>query len=107
MRIVMNIDEFFNWLASHSDGDIVGLPGRSFHSPLAQFLYWKSGQVVGEDGRKYGRASAPVHLWLDMPQWAQRFSSLSERMLGRALSAYEAVCLLIEVEASISSLLAA
>lgn len=107
MRIIMNIDEFFNWLASYSDSDIVGVPGRCFHSPLAQFLCWKSGQVIGEDGKRYGRASIDEHFWFEMPQWAQLFASFSEHTLGRALTAYEALCVLIDVETTLSPVLVA
>jgi drug/metabolite transporter superfamily protein YnfA len=99
MLISMTFEEFFAWLASHSTNEIVGQPGRCFHSPLAQFLSWKSGYVICEDGRRYGRSVVPDCRWLELPSWAQLFATLSERSFGRALSAYEAVCVLAEVEA--------
>ncbi|HEY3994246.1 MAG TPA: hypothetical protein VGM01_15360 [Ktedonobacteraceae bacterium] len=98
MRI--DSDEFFSWLAAHGTDEFVGFPGRYFHSPLANFLSQKAGYVVGEDGKRYSRANVELYHWLELPRWAQVFALLSERSFcGRAISAYEAVCVLAEVEA--------
>ena len=101
-------DDFFSWLAAHGTNESVGLPGRYFHSPLATFLSHKAGYVVGEDGKRYGRANVELYHWLELPRWAQVFASLSERLFcGRAISAYEAVGVLAEVEALLVPVLVA
>jgi hypothetical protein len=107
MVLLIDFEEFFSWLASHASNESVGRPGRDFHSPLARFLSQKTGHVMGEDGLRYGWAMVETHLWRDLPQWAQVFASLSERSFGGALSAYEAVCVLVHVEEVLTSAFAA
>lgn len=95
----VEFEEFFAWLVSHTnDDESVGQPGRCFHSPISRYLSWKTGHVVGEDGQYYGRAVLDACQWQPLPRWAQRFAACSERAFGRALTAYEAVCVLAQVE---------
>jgi len=98
MHVRLDLEEFFLWLASYSPNDLVGQPGRCFNSPLALFLSSKSGCVMGEDGKRYGRAIVESHLWRFLPLWAQVFASLTEHALGSSLSAYDAVVFLVQVE---------
>ena len=98
MLMSLEMDDFFSWLASHSDEESVGLPGQCFHSPLARFLSHKAGFTMGVDGKRYGWALADACRWLELPRWAQVFAAYSERWFGRELSAYEAVGLLVQVE---------
>lgn len=105
MRIDMN--EFFDWLAAHRTNDIVGLPGQCFHSPLARFLSAKAGCTVGVDGERYGSALVDTCRWFLLPRWAALFTTLSEKLFGSTLSAYEAVGLLVEVETLLAPALVA
>ena len=89
---------FFLWLVSHETNGVVGYPGRCFHSPLALFFSQQSGCVIGEDGMRYGYAHIDIDRWNMLPRWAQWFALLCERSFGCALSAYEAVEVLAEVE---------
>lgn len=94
----LDMDDFFHWLASHHDEESVGQPGQCFHSPLAHFLSHTFGFTVGVDGKRYGWALADACCWVELPRWAQVFAAYSERWFGRELSAYEAFCLLVQVE---------
>lgn len=107
MQLRCDLDDFFLWLASFSPDALVGQPGRYFHSPLALFLSEKAGHVVGEDGRRYGRAVVDPCFWCELPRWAQLFASLAERSHCPALLAYDAVGLLVEVETRLAPVLAA
>ena len=98
----LNLDEFFTWLASHHDQDVVGWPGRCFHSPLARFLSFKAGCTMGEDGSRYGSALVDDCRWLQLPHWAHTFAVFCEAWFGRELTAYEAVGLLAQVETALS-----
>lgn len=95
---VLDFEVFFLWLAAHRSDEVVGAPGRYFHSPLAAFLSQQEGCVMGEDGMRYGRASIDVRQWKLLPMWAQWFARLGEGSFGDALTAYEAVTLLAHVE---------
>ena len=105
--ISIDFEEFFTWLASHAPHESVGQPGRCFHSPLACFLSAKCGFTIGENGFTFGRSVMDDRCWLSLPAWAQVFATLSERFFGTTLSAYEAVGLLAQAEAALSSLRAA
>jgi hypothetical protein len=96
-------DDFLSWLASFAEQDVVGQPGLCFNSPLACFLSQLAGVVIGEDGQRYGRASVESHHWRALPRWAQLFSQFGERLAyGQPLTAYHALCLLVEVETALA-----
>ncbi|HEU5380507.1 MAG TPA: hypothetical protein VFV38_34215 [Ktedonobacteraceae bacterium] len=107
MQVLFDLEDFFLWLASFSPDELVGQPGRYFHSPLALFLSEKVGHVMGEDGRRYGCAIVDPCFWYELPRWAQMFASLAERSHCSALLAYDAVGLLVEVETWFAPMLAA
>lgn len=96
------MNEFFNWLSSHKDGEVVGLPGRCFDSPLSRWLSTMTGRLVGVDGARYGWALMDACRWRKLPYWAQVFAALCESRFGRSLTAYEAVDLLAQVETMIA-----
>ncbi len=96
MRI--DFDDFLAWIASHADDEVIGLPGQCFHSPLACYLSSRMGRVYGVEGMRYGWALADECRWFPLPRWAQLFSTLSETWFGRALTALQAIDLLIRVE---------
>jgi hypothetical protein len=101
MALTVEFEAFFVWLCSHRDGEIVGVSGRCFDSPLARFLSVQAGRLIGVDGLRYGWALANV--WRQpLPFWAQVFSSLCEGRIGATLTASEAVDLLVEVEMILS-----
>lgn len=100
MQLEMNA--FFEWLCLHRDDDIVGLPGRCFHSPLACWLSALAGRAIGVDEMRYGWALADTCRWALLPLWARVFAAYSEKLFGRAMSAYEAVSLLVQVETALS-----
>src|SRR5258707_14509503 len=97
MHVRLDLEEFFLWLASYSPNDLVGQPGRCFNSPLALFLSSKSGCVMGEDGKRYGRAIVESHLWRFLTIWEQVVACLTVNDLGSSLSAYDAGVLLFHV----------
>lgn len=107
MVLCIDMNEFFDWLAAHHDDDVVGLPGQCFHAPLARFLSSQAGFTVGVDGERYGWALSDACRWLLLPRWAAIFTSLSEKLFGSQLSAYEAVGLLVEVETLLAPVLVA
>lgn len=97
----IDINEFFDWVASHRDHEVIGLPGRCFDSPLARWLSEQVGHVIGVDGRHYGRALVDAQRWQVLPYWAYVFTMLCEGLFGRALTASEVVDVLIQVEAMV------
>lgn len=100
----ISFEDFFLWLASFRPADPVGSPGRYFNSPLALFLSARMGYVMGEDGRRYGRAAVDSFFWHELPQWAQMFARLSEfawfseRLQSAEMTADDAVTILVQVE---------
>lgn len=100
--ICLDMNAFFEWLCSYHDHDVVGLPGRCFHSPLARWLSALSGRAMGVDEMRYGWALADGRSWVTLPYWAQMFASYSERLFGASLTAYEAVGLLVQVETALA-----
>jgi hypothetical protein len=98
----VDFEEFFEWLSFYGDEEVVGVPGRCFDSPLARFLSAKEGMLVGVDDRWYGRALVDARCWRPLPMWARVFEALCENRFGRVLTAYDAVGLLVHVEAVVA-----
>lgn len=104
MAVDLELEAFFEWLALHRADECVGLPGRCFDSPLARWLSSCLGVIIGVDGDCYGRPAVEVCCWRRLPSWACVFALLCEKLFGTALSADEAVNLLIQVEMLFSPL---
>src|SRR5260370_42232783 len=92
-----DLDPFCAWLCEH-EHEVVGSPGMTYLSPLAQWLSERSGHTYGVDGRMYGRALYTYYSWRVLPRWAEVFVTWSEVLAFRPVTGFEALVLLSSVE---------
>jgi hypothetical protein len=93
----LSLSAFLSWLCER-EGQIVGVPGRLFGSPLACWLEQTYGRLYGVNEHCCWLASDERRLFR-LPVWARLFVLHSERVrLFEALTGEEAFMMLACVE---------
>jgi hypothetical protein len=92
--LTLLLDDFVTWLCE-SERTVVGRAGAWCSSPLARYLFERTGRLYCVDDSTYGLAVSDVS-WA-LPQWARRFSALLECRSGSEMTGSEAFDVLVSL----------
>ena len=95
--VTVDLEAFVAWLCSH-EHDCVGYLGTWYHSPLARWLFERTGHVFGADGKRYGCALSDYRCWLLLPRWAEAFTLLVESSPYLPVTGIETLLILAQIE---------
>lgn len=95
--LTLQLDDFCSWLCE-KELQVVGFPCAWFGDPLAEWISSQTGHIYGVDGKVYGRALYDVCHWRRLPRWAQLFVLWIEKYAHRALTGFEALGILADIE---------